>query len=88
MPFIQTLPNLGLAALLLFGGNLALDGSISLGTLLAFNSYLLQLAAPGPDAHHGDGRRPDGTRPGRCGSSSCSTPPPRSPNGPDARPVR
>jgi ATP-binding cassette, subfamily B, bacterial len=46
VPFIQTLPNLGLAALLLFGGNLVLDGRISLGTFLAFNSYLLQLAAP------------------------------------------
>ena len=46
VPFIQTLPNLGLAALLLVGGNLVLDGRISLGTFLAFNSYLLQLAAP------------------------------------------
>jgi ATP-binding cassette subfamily B protein len=46
VPFIQTLPNLGLAALLLFGGNMVLDGRISLGTFLAFNSYLLQLAAP------------------------------------------
>ncbi|MGH9002683.1 MAG: ABC transporter ATP-binding protein, partial [Acidimicrobiia bacterium] len=46
VPFIQTLPNLGLAALLLLGGNLVLDGRISLGTFLAFNSYLLQLAAP------------------------------------------
>jgi ATP-binding cassette subfamily B protein len=46
VPFIQTLPNLGLAALLLFGGNLVLEGRISLGTFLAFNSYLLQLAAP------------------------------------------
>ncbi|MDQ3947207.1 MAG: ABC transporter ATP-binding protein/permease, partial [Actinomycetota bacterium] len=46
VPFIQTLPNLGLAALLLFGGNLVLDGRISLGTFLAFNTYLLQLAAP------------------------------------------
>ncbi|HEY3240658.1 MAG TPA: ABC transporter ATP-binding protein, partial [Acidimicrobiia bacterium] len=46
VPLIQTLPSLGLAALLFFGGNLVLDGRISLGTFLAFNSYLLQLAAP------------------------------------------
>ncbi|MGH9286579.1 MAG: ABC transporter ATP-binding protein, partial [Acidimicrobiales bacterium] len=46
VPFIQTVPSLGLAALLLFGGNLALEGRISLGTFLAFNTYLIQLAAP------------------------------------------
>ena len=35
-----------MAALLLAGGRLVIAGHISLGTFLAFNSYLLQLAAP------------------------------------------
>jgi ATP-binding cassette subfamily B protein len=46
VPLIQVLPSLGMAALLLAGGRLVIDGSISLGTFLAFNTYLLQLAAP------------------------------------------
>ncbi|MDQ1518183.1 MAG: ATP-binding cassette, subfamily bacterial [Actinomycetota bacterium] len=46
VPLIQVLPSFGMAALLLAGGRLVIDGHISLGTFLAFNSYLLQLAAP------------------------------------------
>ena len=46
VPLIQVLPSLGMAALLLAGGRLVIDGAISLGTFLAFNTYLLQLAAP------------------------------------------
>src|SRR5206468_9867964 len=46
VPLIQVLPSFGMAALLLAGGWLVIDGHISLGTFLAFNSYLLQLAAP------------------------------------------
>jgi ATP-binding cassette subfamily B protein len=46
VPLIQVLPSVGMAALLLAGGHLVIDGHISLGTFLAFNTYLLQLAAP------------------------------------------
>ena len=46
VPLIQVLPSVGMAALLLAGGRLVIAGHISLGTFLAFNTYLLQLAAP------------------------------------------
>ena len=46
VPLIQVLPSIGMAALLLAGGRLVIDGHISLGTFLAFNTYLLQLSAP------------------------------------------
>jgi ATP-binding cassette subfamily B protein len=46
VPLIQVLPSVGMAALLLAGGRLVIGGHISLGTFLAFNTYLLQLAAP------------------------------------------
>jgi ATP-binding cassette subfamily B protein len=46
VPLVQMLPTLGMAGLLLVGGRMVLDGGLSLGTFLAFNSYLLQLAAP------------------------------------------
>jgi ATP-binding cassette subfamily B protein len=46
VPLIQVLPSFGMAALLLAGGRLVIAGHISLGTFLAFNSYLLQLAPP------------------------------------------
>ncbi len=46
VPLIQVLPSVGMAALLLAGGRLVIAGNISLGTFLAFNTYLLQLAAP------------------------------------------
>jgi ATP-binding cassette subfamily B protein len=43
---LQTVPALGQVAVLAFGGWLALRGRISLGTFLAFSSYLLQLVSP------------------------------------------
>jgi ATP-binding cassette subfamily B protein len=43
---LDALPRLGQVAILGLGGWLALDGRISLGTFLAFSSYLLQLVAP------------------------------------------
>ncbi len=45
-PMMQTIPVLGQVAVLGYGGYLALHGQISLGTLLAFSSYLVQLVAP------------------------------------------
>ncbi|HTJ74877.1 MAG TPA: ABC transporter ATP-binding protein [Acidimicrobiales bacterium] len=43
---LQALPALGQVAVLAFGGWLALNGHISLGTFLAFSTYLFQLVGP------------------------------------------
>src|SRR4029077_15562353 len=45
-PFMQTLPALGQVAVLGLGGGLAIDGRITLGTFVAFASYVGQLQAP------------------------------------------
>jgi ABC-type multidrug transport system fused ATPase/permease subunit len=45
-PLLAILPQLSLAAILWYGGRLAVDGQITLGTLVAFNSYLVLLAWP------------------------------------------
>jgi ATP-binding cassette subfamily B protein len=45
-PALTALPLLGLVGVLLFGGWLAIRGNISLGTFLAFSTYLAQLAGP------------------------------------------
>jgi ATP-binding cassette subfamily B protein len=44
--YMATLPALGQVAVLALGGYLALHGSISLGTFLAFASYVATLSAP------------------------------------------
>ncbi len=43
---LQSIPSLGQVAVLAFGGWLALNDRISLGTFLAFSSYLLQMVSP------------------------------------------
>lgn len=43
---LQSIPSLGQLGVLVFGGYLALHHEISLGTFLAFTTYLIQLAAP------------------------------------------
>jgi ABC-type multidrug transport system fused ATPase/permease subunit len=45
-PLISFLPNLGLAAILLFGGRQVIDGTLSLGAFTAFYAYLLMLISP------------------------------------------
>ena len=45
-PTLQTIPVLGQVAILALGGWLAIEGNISLGTFLAFSTYLGQLTAP------------------------------------------
>ncbi len=45
-PLLSFLPNLGLAAILLFGGRQVIDGSLSLGAFTAFYAYLLMLISP------------------------------------------
>ncbi len=43
---LQAIPPLGQVAVLALGGWLAINGRITLGTFLAFSSYLLQMVAP------------------------------------------
>ena len=50
-PALQAVPTLGQVGVLALGGWLAIQGSISLGTFLAFSSYLAHDVRPGPDAH-------------------------------------
>jgi ABC-type multidrug transport system fused ATPase/permease subunit len=45
-PLLGILPQLSLAVILWYGGRLAAGGEITLGTLVAFNSYLVLLAWP------------------------------------------
>ncbi len=45
-PLISFLPNLGLAAILLFGGREVIDHTLSLGAFTAFYAYLLMLISP------------------------------------------
>lgn len=45
-PVIESLPRLGTAMVLLYGGWLAIDGQVTVGTLLAFISYVLMLQVP------------------------------------------
>src|ERR1700758_2525291 len=45
-PALTAIPSLGLVGVLLLGGWLAIHGSITLGTFLAFSSYLAQLTGP------------------------------------------
>ena len=45
-PFIDFLPQLGLAAVLLVGGRQAINGTISVGDFVAFYGYVLLLTSP------------------------------------------
>ncbi len=45
-PFIGFLPQLGLAAVLFFGGRQVINGELSIGAFSAFYTYLLMLIAP------------------------------------------
>ena len=45
-PIMENLPRLGLALVLLYGGSLAIDGEVTVGTLFAFNAYVLLMQAP------------------------------------------
>jgi len=45
-PWVQNLPQLGLALVLLFGGWMVIDGRLGIGAILSFNAYLLMLQAP------------------------------------------
>ena len=45
-PWVQNLPQLGLALVLFFGGWMVIQGRLGIGAILAFNAYLLMLQAP------------------------------------------
>ena len=45
-PWVQNLPQLGLALVLAFGGVMVIHGTLGVGAILAFNAYLLMLQAP------------------------------------------
>jgi ABC-type multidrug transport system fused ATPase/permease subunit len=45
-PLLGFLPSLGLAVVLLIGGNLVIDGKLTLGEFTAFYTYLLMLIGP------------------------------------------
>jgi len=45
-PVLQAIPALGQVGILLLGGLLAVQGNITLGTFLAFSTYLVQMVAP------------------------------------------
>jgi len=45
-PLMEGLPRLGLAAVLLYGGLLAVDGQVTVGTIVAFSTYVVLLQAP------------------------------------------
>jgi len=45
-PAVQNLPQVGLALVLGFGGYMVIQGHLGVGSILAFNAYLLMLQAP------------------------------------------
>jgi ATP-binding cassette, subfamily B, bacterial len=45
-PLMENLPRIGLVAVLLYGGQLVIDGQIQLGALVAFNAYILMMQTP------------------------------------------
>jgi ATP-binding cassette subfamily B protein len=45
-PLVQNLPRVGMAIVLLYGGHLVNQGELGVGSILAFNAYLLMLQVP------------------------------------------
>jgi len=45
-PIVENLPRLGMALVLLYGGYLAVNGEVTVGAIVAFNTYILLLQAP------------------------------------------
>lgn len=46
IPLLDMLPTIGLVLVMLYGGHLVIDGSLSLGALVAFNAYVVLLIWP------------------------------------------
>ncbi|MBT2206889.1 ABC transporter ATP-binding protein [Actinomadura sp. NEAU-AAG7] len=45
-PLVQNLPSISMAIVLLYGGHLVIEGSLGIGAIVAFSSYLLMLQVP------------------------------------------
>jgi ATP-binding cassette, subfamily B, bacterial len=45
-PLLEGVPRLGMAGVLLYGGLLAVDGRVTIGTIVAFSTYVVLLQAP------------------------------------------
>ena len=45
-PLLEALPRVAMGLVLLYGGWLAIDGQVSVGTLFAFNAYVIMLQLP------------------------------------------
>jgi len=45
-PIMSNIPRIGLALVILYGGYLAIEGQVTIGTLLAFSTYVMMLAGP------------------------------------------
>ncbi|MBA3303055.1 MAG: ABC transporter ATP-binding protein, partial [Acidimicrobiia bacterium] len=45
-PVMESLPRLGMAGVVLYGGILAIDGQVTIGTIVAFSTYVVMLQAP------------------------------------------
>ena len=45
-PIMENLPRLGMAFVLLYGGILTIDGEVTIGTIVAFSTYVVLLQAP------------------------------------------
>ena len=45
-PLMENMPRLGMALTLLYGGYLAIDGQVTVGTIVTFSSYVVMLQAP------------------------------------------
>ncbi len=45
-PLLEALPRVAMGLVLLYGGWLAIDGQVSIGTLFAFNAYVIMLQLP------------------------------------------
>ena len=45
-PLLEALPRIAMGLVLLYGGRLAIDGQVSIGTLFAFGAYIIMLQLP------------------------------------------
>ena len=62
LPAMELLPQIGLIAVLWFGGNQVIDGDLTLGALVQFNVYVRAARLAAPDDRHDDRLRAAGRR--------------------------
>ena len=73
LPALELLPNIGLIAVLGYGGHQVLDGKLTLGELVAFNVYVVMLIWPLRMLGHDHRPGPAGGRGRRAGRTRSST---------------